>query len=584
MLKEQYEGVFSPPRRDTIITDPDTFFNAHPESPHQLTNIQVTEQDIISAINKITPNAAAGPDGFHAQLLKNCREQLALPLRLLWSKSLECGHVPQTLKYGTITPIHKGGSKGIAKNYRPVVLTSHLIKIIERVIRAKLVTFLEDTNALNDGQHGFRRGRSCLSQLLSHFDNILQDIQEGDNVDVIYLDFAKAFDKVDHGILLHKLQKLGVHGELGKWLHSFLSNRKQRVTVRGTLSEASDVVSGVPQGSVLGPLLFLIMVGDIDRDLEHSRATSFADDTRIVKKITSHQDASLLQEDLEKILKWAEDNNMVLNGDKFELLRYGQQEDLKNSTQYRCGQEEITAKTSVKDLGVKMSNDATFSQHMFHVTAVAKQLAGWVLRTFQTRNAKCMLTLWKSLILPRTEYCCQLWSPHKVTDIAQIEAPQRTFTSKINGVQHLNYWERLKELNLYSLQRRRERYTIIYVWKILEQRVPNVSIQETNHPRRGRLCYVRTTPGATHRIKTLVHHSFTYNGTRLFNCIPASLRNMTGLAPDTFKTHLDKWLADIPDQPPTPGYTTTNSNSLNDWIAEGMELPGYSGAPAQLRR
>ena len=165
---------------------------------------------------------------------------------------------------------------------------------------------------------------------------------------------------------------------------------------------------------------------------------------------------------------------MVLNGDKFELLRYGQQEELKISTQYRCGQEEITAKTSVKDLGVKMSNDATFSQHIFHVTAVAKQLADWVLRTFQTRNAKSMLTLWKSLILPRIEYCCQLWSPHKVTDIVQVEAPQRTFTSKINGLQHLNYWERLKELNLYSLQRRRERYIIIYVWKILEQRVSDV--------------------------------------------------------------------------------------------------------------
>ena len=176
---------------------------------------------------------------------------------------------------------------------------------------------------------------------------------------------------------------------------------------------------------------------------------------------------------------------MVLNGGKFELLRYGQQEELKISTQYRCGQEEITAKTSVKDLGVKMSNDATFSQHIFHVTAVAKQLAGWVLRTFQTRNAKSLLTLWKFLILPRIEYCCQLWSPHKVTDITQIEAPQRTFTSKINGLQHLNYWERLKELNLYSLQRRRECYIIIYVWKILEQRVPNVSIQETQPPKEG---------------------------------------------------------------------------------------------------
>lgn len=230
-----------------------------------------------------------------------------------------------------------------------------------------------------------------------------------------------------------------------------------------------------------------------------------------------------------------------------------------------------------------MCQDATFSHHIKQATATARQLAGWILRTFQTRSERCMPTLWKALVLPRLEYNCQLWSPQKLSEISEVEAPQRTFTSKIQGVQHLNYWERLGELRLYSLQRRRERYIIIYVWKILEQKVPNVGIVATQHPRRGRLCYVRTTPGSSQWIRSIIHHSFTYDGTRVFNCIPTTVPNLVGVSTDTFKTHLDKWLATIPDQPPTPGYPRQNSNRLVEWTMEEWVSPGHSGAPAQLR-
>ncbi|XP_076058789.1 uncharacterized protein LOC143035751 [Oratosquilla oratoria] len=192
---------------------------------------------------------------------------------------------------------------------------------------------------------------------------------------------------------------------------------------------------------------------------------------------------------------------MALNGEKFELLRYGHHLDLKISTHYYCGQQEIIAKDVVKDLGVSMSSDASFSHHISQATSKARRLAGWILRTFQTRSPRCMLTLWKSLVLPHLEYCCQLWSPQKVSEIMEIEGPQRTFTNKIHGLQELNYWERLKELQLFSLQRRRERYIIIYVWKVLEKKVPNTGIQVSVHQRRGRLCYVRTTPGSTLNIK-----------------------------------------------------------------------------------
>ena len=158
--------------------------------------------------------------------MKNCKNELALPLKLLASKSLSIGVVPSPLKEGIVTPIYKGGNKGLTKNYRPMTQTSHIGKNIERVVRERVTTYLDKIGAFNDGQHGFKKNRSCLSQLLSHQEALLQDMSKGKNVDVIYLDFAKAFDKVDHGIVLRKLRDIGIHGNLGKWMHSFLTERR----------------------------------------------------------------------------------------------------------------------------------------------------------------------------------------------------------------------------------------------------------------------------------------------------------------------------------------------------------------------
>ncbi len=233
-----------------------------------------------------------------------------------------------------------------------------------------------------------------------------------------------------------------------------------------------------------------------------------------------------------------------------------------------------------------MSSDATFTHHYSKIVETARRMSGWVLRTFQTREEKCMLTLWKSLILPKLEYCCQLWSPHKIQDITALEAVQRTFTSRIHGAQHLNYWERLQHLQLYSLQRRRERYIVIYVWKILEGLAPNDGgLQVNNHPRRGRLCYVRGTQGATQKLHTLNHNS-SRNGTRLFNCLSRELRDMTGTTPESYKRNLDKWLTKIPDKPPTPGYLSSQHNTLTT-ANQGEGARGYtgiSGGPPQLRQ
>ena len=192
--------------------------------------------------------------------------------------------------------------------------------------------------------------------------------------------------------------------------------------------------SGVPQGSVLGPLLFLIMIGDIDAELHHSNATSFADDTRIKKKVETEDDVILLQADLNRILNWAQENNMEMNENKFELMRYGSLQNIKQNTSYQTHQKIINSNEFVRDLGINMSEDATFTRHINSITQTARKLSGWILRTFQTRTKSCMLTLWKALVLPRIEYYCQLCSPHRRGDKIKLEAVQRSFTSRISSV------------------------------------------------------------------------------------------------------------------------------------------------------
>jgi len=588
ILSDQYVSVFSIPlspmaSANEIFSNIDKNDTTNSSNLEQLLDLKFDKHDIEEAIGELSNNSAAGPDGFPAILLKECRKEISSPLCSLWKESVKQGQVPLLFKTALVVPIHKGGNKGLAKNYRPVALTSHLIKIFEKVLRKIMVKFIDKNNLFNYKQHGFRAGRSCLSQLLSHYDTITEMLEQGLNVDVIYLDFAKAFDKVDIEIALRKLKRLGIGGELGKWLYSFLTGRSHAVTVEGILSNPFKVLSGVPQGSVLGPLLFLILIGDIDRYTVSSVVSSFADDTRIGKGISDRSDTDLLQKDLEAIYQWARDNNMEFNSEKFECLRYGNNAEIKESTSYYSNTGSvIEEKEFVKDLGVIMSNNGGFTTHIDKVVQTTNSLVGWILRTFKTRDVQTMLTLWKTLCLSKLDYCSQLWSPTKKGDIQKIEMVQRSFLRKIEGMNLLTYWNQLRTLKLYSLERRRERYIIIYVWKILEGLCPNFQqdggVSSYKNKRRGRFCKVPlVSNGASEKIKNLRYSGFSIKATKLFNCMPPSIRNMELCSVEQFKRALDNFLSRVPDQPQISGYTSARiaeSNSLTDMVRHVQDETG----------
>ena len=257
------------------------------------------------------------------------------------------------------------------------------------------------------------------------------------------------------------------------------------------------------------------------------------------------------------------------------LLDNGNDEIIKSCTNYTSDSGTIIdTKHVVKDLGILISDDCKFDLHIDQVAENVKKLCAWILRTFESRSPQLMITLWKSLAIPRIEYCSQLWSPHRTGLIQKIEIIQWSFLRKIKTNYRCNYWELLAELKLYSLERRRERYRIIYIWKILEKLVPNIAdskkhmIQSKITSRHGRKCIISSIDGrASTSLKNIRYGSFSHHGGRLFNFIPKSIRCITGCHVENFKKMLDKYLALVPDEPQIPGLTRNRrceSNSILD--------------------
>ena len=220
------------------------------QCPNQIGEIQICRTTIQKLLEKLNVNKSCGPDNLHPHLLQKTARTISVPLKLIFEKSLSSGECPNDWRTANVTPIHKKGDRTEPNNYRPVSLTSQVCKVLETVVREKIVKHMKENRLFSNSQHGFREGRSCLTNLLGTLEHWTKIVDEGDCIDVAYLDFRKAFDLVSHRHLIYKMSKYGISGQVLEWVESFLSDRSQRVVIRGSASEACSVTSGVPQGSV----------------------------------------------------------------------------------------------------------------------------------------------------------------------------------------------------------------------------------------------------------------------------------------------------------------------------------------------
>jgi len=397
--------------------------------------------------------------------------------------------------------------------------------MFEKVIQKRMLEYLEMNGLINEAQHGFRPTRSCLTQLILYYDDILNEIESGAEVDSIYCDFEKCFDKVDFGVLLEKLKSKGIVGKALSWFKNFLTTRTFRVRVGHELSDVVEVISGFPQGTVTGPVLLLVMNSDLDKAIKNSKSGSFADDSKMYRAIKCDGDVKLLQEDLDGVQNWAKENNMKLNEDKFVLVTFNKNPEIKSEYTLKNGCKVVNSVTT-RDLGVVISNDAKFTAHISKVTSDCRKLMGMIFRTFKTRKDDIMMTLYKSLILSKIDYCSVLYSPSNISDLRQLEKLQANFTMRMECAKTLDgnrrdYWERLECLGLYSIERRFERYIVIFVWKVLNGIVYNPGLKfSRKDARTGVTCEVPKISGKLREV------SFRVRGPKLFNSLPKDVRKI----------------------------------------------------------
>jgi hypothetical protein len=299
-LNKRFQEVF------TIEQGEAPALNEEAANQATLEEFDLTSDEVKRCLLELDVTKAVGPDRISPWILKEGAEALSVPLSMVYNRSLETGDLPESWKTANVVPIYKKGDRQEALNYRPVSLTCIPCKVLEKIVRKRLVEHLEGNNFVTHHQHGFRDGKSCLTGLIEFYDQATKIRQEREGwADCIFLDCQKAFDTVPHKRLLKKLeQQAGVKGKVLQWIREYLSNRKQRVTVRGKTSEWRDVTSGVPQGSVLGPILFLIYVNDLPEGID-SFLSMFADDVKIIRRIMTDEDRQRLQDDLDKLEEWS---------------------------------------------------------------------------------------------------------------------------------------------------------------------------------------------------------------------------------------------------------------------------------------
>jgi ribonucleases P/MRP protein subunit RPP40 len=379
---------------------------------------------------------------------------------------MSVGKIPNEWSHAIVTPVYKGASASSVTNYRPISLTCVASKIMERVIVCDLLIYLRRHNVINKQQHGFLSGRSTTSNLLESICDWTLALNDSKSVAVANIDFAKAFDSVCTGKLLHKLSSYGISGQLLKWISSFLSDRSQQTRVGCLLSDPIKLSSGVVQGSVIGPLLFVLFINDITHLFDNNKCTCklFADDMKLYTVLHTNEDYSYLQEKLNVICNWSQDWQLGISYKKCNLMYIG---NTLCKPSLLLNDVSLAVVEQVKDLGVLIDSRLSFTPHIKEAVVRANVRANLIHKCFISRDVFTLVRAFKVYVRPLLEYASCTWSPHHTLKIKQIESVQRKFTKRLPGYASLSYENRLLRLDLDSLEMRRLRQDLLFTYKIV---------------------------------------------------------------------------------------------------------------------
>lgn len=440
----------------------------------------ISEDMIITASKKLKNKFTIGPDDVPVNIVKSHIQLFVQPLRMLYNLMITSGTFPNIWKVSRICPILKSGKKSEIVNYRPIALISVFSKLIEIILSD--IIFEHVRTSISEFQHGFVRSRSTVSNLSVFTQHVSKSLDSRNQIDVVYTDFSKAFDRVSHKRLLRKLFKFGLSNVLVSLLESFLTNREYYVEYEGLRSFSFTATSGVPQGSNLGPLLFILFINDI-LGIICSHKLLFADDLKLFKEVSCVLDCSLLQDDLNRLSRWCVENELPLNIEKCKTMTFTRK--LTPITfHYKISNLNLTRVTEARDLGILFDQKLTFSSHIKNITSSAMKTLGFVIRNCKEFSSlKAISTIYQALVRSKLTYCSVVWNPCHKKYIDCIERVQKKFIKFLYFMKHGSYPDRnhsyeslLNEFEFASLRKVREINDLIFLYKIVHNQVDSMAL------------------------------------------------------------------------------------------------------------